>query len=108
MAKKQTGLYRANVSWPGGSGHYYYYGRNADVVEQAVFEKFRAMDGFDHAVAVKVIKVGVCKYTVVEPVVEFTQEETTQIENYYFKEMIKDELTKQKIKQFAESLPGAQ
>lgn len=106
MAQKQTGIYRANVTWKDGSAHYYYYGRNMESVERAVFERFRAMKDFGHAITVKVIKVGTFAYTINEPVVEFTPEETSQIENHYFKEMIRNEVALQRAKQYVAGISG--
>ena len=86
MAKRKTGIYRADITFPGGrKSSHYYYGRNADVV------KTEARETHHGCTDVEVIKVGDMKYTVNEPVVSFTEEETKQIESYYLKEMIKYE-----------------
>ena len=96
MARKQTYIYRADVTTEAGKPHYYYYGRNAEAVEQAVRDRF--LEEGRKLLGVNVIKVGTFKYTIVEPVVAFTTEETQQIENHYLKEMIKNEAIKGKIR----------
>lgn len=96
MARKATYIYRADVTTPDGKPHYYYYGRNAEAVEEAVRDRLKN-EGREF-LKVDVIKVGGFKYTINEPVVPFTDEETQQIENYYLKEMIKNEALKGKIR----------
>lgn len=107
MAQKQTGIYRVDISWKNGKVHYYYYGRNAEVVRQAALERFRLVQNGSYNANVDVIKVGTFAYTIKEPVVEFTPEETSQIENHYFKEMIKNEVALQKAKQYVAGISGS-
>ena len=96
MAKKQTYIYRADVTCADSKPHHYYYGRNAEAVEQAVRDLYA--DKGKKVLLVNVVKVGSFKYTINDPVVQFTAEETSQIENYYFREMIKNEALKGKIR----------
>ena len=91
MASKKTSIYRANITLPGSKAHRYYYGRNKKVVEEAV------LDAYPDATNVEVVKMGEFKYTIREPVVEFTPEETKQIEDYYFRKMIEFEAFKGKF-----------
>ena len=97
MAKKQTGIYRVDVTLLDSKPRFYYYGRNAEVVREAVKERFCHLDSV-HILAIDVLKVGNFAYTINEPVVPFTEEETRQIENYYFREMIKNESLKARVR----------
>jgi hypothetical protein len=88
MTGKKTYLYKAEMK--NGSGETvktaYFYGRNASVVKQFCQENYRPLVNYTN---IDLTKVGESKITVIEPVVEFNNEETAQIEQYFMREMVK-------------------
>lgn len=64
----------------------HFYGRSQVAVTDYCKEHYYPLIHYNEF---KMTKVGECKYTVKEPVIEFTDEETSQIEAYYVNEAIK-------------------
>lgn len=88
MPNKKTYLYKAEMKNKTGETvkTTYFYGRNSSVVKQFCNENYKPLVNYTN---IELTKVGECKYTVVEPVVEFNEEETSQIEQYFMREMMK-------------------
>lgn len=88
MAGKKTYLYKAEMK--NGAGETlktaYFYGRNTPLVKQFCQENYKPLVNYTN---IELTKVGESKYTVKEPVVEFNDEETAQIEQYFMREMVK-------------------
>ena len=87
MGTKITYLYKAEMKSGGETVKTaYFYSRNAELVKKFCRDNYKPLTGYNH---IDVSRVGECKYLVNEPVVEFNEEETAQIERYFMKEMVK-------------------
>lgn len=87
MGKKTTSLYMVKMQ----QGKYapiilYFYGRNIDSVKRYCKEMHYSNLKYDH---IDVEKIGEYAYTMKEPVVQFTEEETEKIERYFANEQLK-------------------
>lgn len=63
----------------------YFYSRNASLIRTYCLENFKHL----RYSYLKITKIGECKYTIREPIVEFNEQETASIEEYFMKEMVK-------------------
>lgn len=88
MAHKSTSLYMAVMTCGNkyNTATLYFYSRNADFVKRWCKENYRNKFPYDH---IEVTKIGEYKYTIIEPVVPFTDDETEQIEKHFMNEKLK-------------------
>ena len=94
MAKK-TYLYKAEMK----NGEEslkttYFYARSKRLVDEFCRENYFPLTHYQQN---EITKVGECKYTVNEPVVEFNDDEKAQIEKYFLREMMKYVYVQQQI-----------
>lgn len=64
----------------------YFYSRNGDLVRKFCEDNYKSLIRYSY---IELTKVGESKYTIKEPVVEFNEDETKQIEQYFLRETIK-------------------
>ena len=73
----------------------YFYSRNAALIRPYCAEHYKGV----HYSHLNITKIGECKYVVKEPIVEFNEDETASIEQYFMKEMVKYAYFKQQLEQ---------
>ena len=99
MSSRVTYLYKAELRESENGDlikNVYFYSRRAEYVKEYCLEHYKPILHYNY---IKVTRIGECKYTVKEPVIEFTAEETKQIEQYLLKETMMYAYFKQQLEQ---------